>query len=60
MKDLIITVMAAAMPYMTWLLWGAAAFAVLAAAGLVARALGFDGPLAVEPLTKCVHQKPIC
>lgn len=46
MKDLIITVMAAAMPYMTWLLWVAAAFAVLAAIGLVARMLGFDGPLA--------------
>jgi hypothetical protein len=46
MKDLIITVMAAAMPYMTWLLWIAAAFAALGIIGLAFRLLNIGGPFA--------------
>jgi hypothetical protein len=45
MKDLIITAMAAAMPYMTWLLWAAAGFAVLAILGLMVRLFDSGSPL---------------
>ena len=46
MKDLIITAMSAAMPYMTWLLWIAAAFAILALVGFAVRLLDPVSPLA--------------